>query len=345
MMDIIMNTVDFQTQLTSIMEVLAKTAVVEIGKLFEETYTLLGLEIKRCTNENDSLRKKCLFLETELQAARGNTSRMNETETSLSVSDEPTGISSIQRGREFPTLEKCTSCCSLYHCPFCSTVFYKPSKKSKLLSHLQLHFSRAVIHDDYTIHRCGLSCRTKLHYHCVYCSSIVFRRDNFEAHLKGCKIRNASFTTTTSTIIPDVPPLTATTSTANTSTTVFDVPPLTATTSTANTSNTVLDVAPLTATTSTATTSTANTSSNIFDMPPLSPSMSCVRTQLRKKAVVKTKCPYCHITILRKNLRKHLERKHTKCREDITASHHLYSECIDQSDGGMSPSINDSMND
>nr|XP_055037195.1 uncharacterized protein LOC129424521 [Misgurnus anguillicaudatus] len=86
MMDI-MNTVDFHTQLTSIMEVLAKAAVVEIGKLFEDNYAWLGLEISRCTNENDSLRKKCLFLETELQAARRNTSRMNETEASFSVSD------------------------------------------------------------------------------------------------------------------------------------------------------------------------------------------------------------------------------------------------------------------
>ncbi|XP_055043958.2 uncharacterized protein [Misgurnus anguillicaudatus] len=87
MMDI-MNTVGFHTQLTSIMEVLANAAVVEIGKLFEDHYALLGLEIKRCTNENDSLRKKCLFLETELQAARRNTSRMNETEAPFS--DRPT---------------------------------------------------------------------------------------------------------------------------------------------------------------------------------------------------------------------------------------------------------------
>ncbi|XP_065119457.1 uncharacterized protein [Paramisgurnus dabryanus] len=86
MMDI-MNTLDFHTQLTSIMEVLAKAAVVEIGKVFEDNYSYLGLEISRCTNENDSLRKKCLFLETELQAARRNTSRMNETEASFSVSD------------------------------------------------------------------------------------------------------------------------------------------------------------------------------------------------------------------------------------------------------------------
>ncbi|XP_065141242.2 uncharacterized protein [Paramisgurnus dabryanus] len=89
MMDI-MNTFDFHTQLTSIMEVLAKAAVVEIGKLFEDNYSMLGLEISRCTNENDSLRKKCLFLETELQAARRNASRMNETEASFSVSDGPT---------------------------------------------------------------------------------------------------------------------------------------------------------------------------------------------------------------------------------------------------------------
>lgn len=79
-----MNPVDFQTQLTSVMDMLAKTAVVEICKLFEENYSLLGLEITRCTNENDSLRKKCLFLETELQAARRNGSKMNSTEDSFS---------------------------------------------------------------------------------------------------------------------------------------------------------------------------------------------------------------------------------------------------------------------
>ncbi|XP_065119340.1 uncharacterized protein [Paramisgurnus dabryanus] len=89
MMDI-MNTLDFHTQLTSIMEVMAKAAVVEIGKLFDENYSLLGLEISRCTKENDSLRKKCRFLETELQAARRNASRMNETEASFSARDELT---------------------------------------------------------------------------------------------------------------------------------------------------------------------------------------------------------------------------------------------------------------
>lgn len=80
---VIMSTVHFQSQLTSIMEMLAKTAVVEICKLFEENYSLLGLEITRCTNENDSLRKKCVFLETELQAAR-RSAAMISTEHSFS---------------------------------------------------------------------------------------------------------------------------------------------------------------------------------------------------------------------------------------------------------------------
>ncbi|XP_059414716.1 uncharacterized protein LOC132149469 isoform X2 [Carassius carassius] len=66
----IMHTADFQTQLTSIMETLAKTAVVEISKLFKENASFLRLEISRCTSENESLKKKCHFLEDELQCAR-----------------------------------------------------------------------------------------------------------------------------------------------------------------------------------------------------------------------------------------------------------------------------------
>lgn len=76
----IMNSVDFQTELTSIMETLAKTAVIEIGKLFQENSSLLRLEITRCTRENESLQQKCVFLEKELKVAR----KVNRTEASFS---------------------------------------------------------------------------------------------------------------------------------------------------------------------------------------------------------------------------------------------------------------------
>ncbi|XP_016371585.1 zinc finger protein 37-like [Sinocyclocheilus rhinocerous] len=73
----IMNTADFQTQLTSIMEIMARTAVAEISKLFEENSLLLRLQISRCTSENESLKKKCHFLENKLQSARKSAGKMN----------------------------------------------------------------------------------------------------------------------------------------------------------------------------------------------------------------------------------------------------------------------------
>ncbi|XP_016131464.1 zinc finger protein 37-like [Sinocyclocheilus grahami] len=73
----IMNTAEFQTHLTAIMETLAKTAVVEISKLLEENASFLRLEFTRFTSENESLKKKCHFLENELQSARKSAGKMN----------------------------------------------------------------------------------------------------------------------------------------------------------------------------------------------------------------------------------------------------------------------------
>ncbi|KAL7826798.1 hypothetical protein AOLI_G00320070 [Acnodon oligacanthus] len=60
----------FQTQLSSIMDMLAKTAAAEIGKLVEESHAVLRLEITRRIGENQSLKSRCDFLEKELKATR-----------------------------------------------------------------------------------------------------------------------------------------------------------------------------------------------------------------------------------------------------------------------------------
>lgn len=60
----------FQTQLSSIMEMLAKTAVAEIAKLVEESHAMLRLEITRRISENESLKSRCGFLESELKGTR-----------------------------------------------------------------------------------------------------------------------------------------------------------------------------------------------------------------------------------------------------------------------------------
>ncbi|XP_060899739.1 uncharacterized protein LOC132978554 [Labrus mixtus] len=54
----------FHSQLTSIMEALAKAAVAEICELVEEGYAVLQLEISRSREENDALRRKLGLIET-----------------------------------------------------------------------------------------------------------------------------------------------------------------------------------------------------------------------------------------------------------------------------------------
>lgn len=59
-----------QTQLGAIMEVLAKTAIAEIIKLFDESYAVLRLEISRHQNENDDLKRKLLEAKEELRTVQ-----------------------------------------------------------------------------------------------------------------------------------------------------------------------------------------------------------------------------------------------------------------------------------
>lgn len=59
------NCVAFQSKLTSIMEMLAKAAVVEIGKLWEDGFTLVQVELRRRENEIEALNRKLMLMENE----------------------------------------------------------------------------------------------------------------------------------------------------------------------------------------------------------------------------------------------------------------------------------------
>nr|XP_033966354.1 chitin-binding lectin 1-like [Pseudochaenichthys georgianus] len=61
------------------------------------------------------------------------------------------------------------------------------------------HFHRAVLHEGYTIHRCGLNCRPQYHFHCCYCQSMLARKSDFVKHLALCKAKHSAITP----IIPD----------------------------------------------------------------------------------------------------------------------------------------------
>ncbi|XP_055004348.1 uncharacterized protein LOC110158511 isoform X2 [Boleophthalmus pectinirostris] len=93
----------------------------------------------------------------------------------------------IQRGDTLPEVKRCTDCCSNFHCPFCAPKWYRPTGKSKIDTHLKIHFNRAVRYEGYTIHRCRRNCRKTPHYHCPYCKSTLLRTLDFTRHLQLCK--------------------------------------------------------------------------------------------------------------------------------------------------------------
>ncbi|XP_048868222.1 zinc finger protein 7-like isoform X3 [Brienomyrus brachyistius] len=62
--------VNFQAQLSSIMEILSRAAVEEISKLLEDTCAVLHLEMRRSRNEAVALRRKLRSMEIELSAVR-----------------------------------------------------------------------------------------------------------------------------------------------------------------------------------------------------------------------------------------------------------------------------------
>lgn len=96
---------------------------------------------------------------------------------------------SIQKGFSVPPLQKCHNCCSpsKYHCPFCLPTLFKPTIRSRVLGHLNIHLMKAIYIGEYTIHRCGLQCRRKRHYHCLYCTATVIKKNNFTTHLPLCR--------------------------------------------------------------------------------------------------------------------------------------------------------------
>lgn len=55
----------FQSKLSSIMEMLAKAAVVEISKLWEDGFTLVQAELRRRENEIEALNRKLMLMENE----------------------------------------------------------------------------------------------------------------------------------------------------------------------------------------------------------------------------------------------------------------------------------------
>lgn len=57
----------FQSKLTNIMEMLAKAAVLEISKLWEDGFSLVQVELRRKESEIEALNRKLVSIERERQ--------------------------------------------------------------------------------------------------------------------------------------------------------------------------------------------------------------------------------------------------------------------------------------
>jgi len=64
------NCVAFQSKLTSIMEMLARAAVLEVGRLWEDGFALVQAELRRREAEIQALNRKLAAMERERPAAR-----------------------------------------------------------------------------------------------------------------------------------------------------------------------------------------------------------------------------------------------------------------------------------
>lgn len=57
----------------------------------------------------------------------------------------------IQKASELPQLQQCKTCCNNFHCPFCESSVFKPTRQDKVKAHLQSHIKKAVTHEGMNI--------------------------------------------------------------------------------------------------------------------------------------------------------------------------------------------------
>uniref|UniRef100_A0A674N1X3 Uncharacterized LOC101075033 n=1 Tax=Takifugu rubripes TaxID=31033 RepID=A0A674N1X3_TAKRU len=81
---------------------------------------------------------------------------------------------SVLADGDIPTAKKFSG---LFHCPYCK---YKGAKYI-IDYHIKGHSS--VKHREFTVIKCGLSCRSVSHFHCCYCAATIVNRSQFVKHL------------------------------------------------------------------------------------------------------------------------------------------------------------------
>uniref|UniRef100_A0A673YC31 Uncharacterized LOC115201467 n=1 Tax=Salmo trutta TaxID=8032 RepID=A0A673YC31_SALTR len=236
----------------------------------------------------------------------------------------------------------------LYHCPFCQPSIFKPRDYASVLTHIESHRLKAVLHREFTIFICHLECREAKHFHCPYCPKTYVNRSDFTKHIPQCEsvcyrapgsIARAPDVTSATARAPDVtsasaraPDVTSASARAPDVTSASARAPDVTSASArapdvASASVRAPDVASASARAPDVTSASAR-AADVTSASARGPGSACpaVRPAVKRKI----KCCNCSLWLIKKNLRKHQLRKHTSAEKGITAHSNLKSRCLDQ---------------
>ncbi|XP_074530337.1 uncharacterized protein LOC141793487 [Halichoeres trimaculatus] len=259
-----------------------------------------------------------------------------------------------------PKVKCCTTCCKQYHCPICPKLKSFPFPKFE--RHLDVHVKNAIAFKDVFLCRCSLQCRDVGHFHCPLCGRTVIRRVDMEVHLKLCS--PSSCLPTSAKPIQVIPsPYFSAASLASSSSTAAPAPVAPSLSLKKEPSPVAISPSPKAASAPLAS-SLSPVAAPLASSPPpkaapvpVAPSFSLVSPpsppsttllpqvtstlvipepqdmitpKVRPKMV---KCPHCSLILHQKNVPKHIQRKHTEQKKDVTAQDHLKSVCVDATNG------------
>lgn len=172
---------------------------------------------------------------------------------------------------------------------------------------------------DFTIVKCGLKCREKSHFHCCYCSVSVLTRANLLNHIASQHSPSTHPHPQSSAVLQTKPE----------SSSVQDSQPQSS--STQQTQPQVTSVKQEQPQSSAQQTQPQVTS--VKQEQPQSPSVHQLQSLPKLSAKKTATCSQCNVTLLAKNLRPHIQRRHTDRVNAMTPEKHLRSQCIDEKIG------------
>ncbi|KAL2099743.1 hypothetical protein ACEWY4_004137 [Coilia grayii] len=88
----------------------------------------------------------------------------------------------------------------IYRCPCCK---FSTNDGLKFSVHIDNHIRHAVRHGDYIICKCNLECRTVAHFHCLFCTETIIRKDQVTPHLDHCSSSKAPLSSPASSPVLD----------------------------------------------------------------------------------------------------------------------------------------------